>query len=78
MIYGEIKENLNHQFVPPELIRYYAKKKEKPQDSYGFSREYYNEMWQIGVILFGLMFPELGFPFETNKDYKEWCWDNMA
>lgn len=30
-------------------------------------------MWQIGIIMYGLMFPEYGFPFETNKEYKEWC-----
>jgi hypothetical protein len=78
VIYGEIKENLNHQFVPPELVRYYAKKKEKPKEEHHFTRNYYNEMWQIGMVCFGLMFPELGYPFETNKEYKEWCWDNMA
>ena len=27
LLYGETKENLNHQFVPPELVKYFSTKK---------------------------------------------------
>jgi hypothetical protein len=31
IIYGESRENLHHQFVPPELVRYFSKKKQQPE-----------------------------------------------
>lgn len=34
-------------------------------------------MWQIGMIMYGLMFPEYGFPFETNKEYREFCLSDL-
>lgn len=77
ILYGESKENLNHQFVPPEIVKYYSTKKKKSKDRYKFSRGYHNEMWQIGMIMYGLMFPEYGFPFETNKEYREFCLSDL-
>lgn len=34
-------------------------------------------MWQLGLLMFGLAFPDVGYPFETNTEYKLWCWENM-
>ena len=67
LLFGEAKENLHHQFVPPEMVLYFSKKKEHPKERFKISYDYFNEMWQIGVMMYGLMFPEYGFPFETNK-----------
>ena len=77
IIFGESKEQLSHQFVPPEMVRYFTKKKERPEERYIFTKDYYNEIWQIGVIMYQLMFPEHGFPFKSNSEYRNYCYDNM-
>ena len=77
IIYGENKPQEIHQFVPPELIRYYGGKRENPKSRFTFSNEFYNEIWQIGIIMLGLIFPNLSVPFESNDKYKEYCFGNM-
>lgn len=68
---------MHHQFTPPEIVKYFAQKKKNPKGRYKLSRGYHNEMWQMGVLMYGLMFPEYSFPFETNREYRDFCLSDL-
>ena len=44
-LYGEAGENLNNQFIPPELIKYFSTKKKDPDNNFVFTKGYHNEIW---------------------------------
>jgi len=69
-IFNDREHNTN-QYVPPEILKHFLNRSVGKSNYLKYTSDYYNEVWQIGVIILNLITPWIG-PFETSKEYRNY------